>query len=177
MERSTKSQGDNRAVPKITHRTRKGPASVSPWTKNVRLQPLLNFRGTPFLSTWLERERRMRSSRCVGDVILAFSSQRTPSKNVTSLPSFFLKLTQQDSSSFHSRRRPKGLKGNFQSQYFSPGRSGSNDCQGQLSKGNSTLKERSLRMPGFLENASMGQSPPTNPGHWTYSLDQYQSVE
>lgn len=43
-------------------------------------------------------------------------------------------------------------------------------------------KENQLRrreaeecLPRFLENASMGQPPPTNPGHWTYSLGQ--SVE
>lgn len=77
VERSTKSQGDHRTVPTITHRTQKAPASMSPWTKNFRHQPLLNFRGTPFLSTWLEREKNeveQMCGRCYSSLQLAEDS-------------------------------------------------------------------------------------------------------
>lgn len=49
-----KSQGDKGVMLKITHRTQKAAASVSLWTWKLRLQPLLDLRVTPSLSSWLQ---------------------------------------------------------------------------------------------------------------------------
>ena len=75
-DRNTKSPEVKRATLKITRRTPKA-MPVSPCGHGILgSRPLLNFRVTPSLSSWLwplAGETGEYLARCVGDIILAFS--------------------------------------------------------------------------------------------------------